>query len=104
MATFKKIACKKLGVNFSECTEIVTTPLVEPKESQILVKMSVVGINASDINFTNGLYFNTPAKPPFDCGFEGIGHVTAVGSLLTSKFHVGDVVYVISTCRVFSYF
>lgn len=96
---YKKIVCKKLGTNFKECTEIVSVPLKAPSDSQIVVRMSSVGINASDINFTSGHY--TPgaaSRIPFDCGFEGIGTVTAVGAQLASKFSPGDLVYVMSTC------
>jgi len=98
MSTFKKIVCKKLGTNFSECTEIVTESLKEPTANQLLVKISAAGINASDINFTSGHYSSGAAKLPFDCGFEGIGTLAAVGSSLQDKFKVGEAVIVLSTC------
>lgn len=97
MSTYKKIVCKKLGTNFAECTEIVAETINDPEATQLRVKITAVGINASDINFTSGRYSAGKAKVPFDCGFEGIGTVSAVGSDLQSKFKVGEAVAVLSS-------
>lgn len=97
MSTFKKIVCTKLGTKFAECTEIVSAPLKDPSPKQVLVRISTVGINASDINFTSGHYTGSATKLPFDCGFEGVGTVTAVGTELQDKFKPGDAVVVQST-------
>jgi NADPH:quinone reductase-like Zn-dependent oxidoreductase len=97
MSSIKKIVCTKLGSKFEESTEIVTVPLKEPERSQVLVKLEAMGINASDINFTSGHYFSSPPQMPFDCGFEGIGTVVAVGDDLKQKFQQGDAVYVMSS-------
>jgi NADPH:quinone reductase-like Zn-dependent oxidoreductase len=42
----------------------------------------VLGINASDINFTAGRYFPDPKKIklPFDCGFESLGKIVFAGA------------------------
>ena len=42
----------------------------------------MLGINASDINFTAGRYFPDPKKIklPFDCGFESLGKVVYAGA------------------------
>jgi hypothetical protein len=93
--SFKKIVCKKLGTNFAECSEIVTNSLKEPASNQVRVKVSACGVNASDINFTSGHYTAGASKLPFDCGFEAIGTVSAVGSDLKSKFSLGDAVIVL---------
>ncbi|RHY86777.1 hypothetical protein DYB37_003275, partial [Aphanomyces astaci] len=82
---FRKIVCTKLSTEFRAATEIVTIPrsslTVAP--GTVLIKNVVVGINASDINYTNGKY-NPGVQPPFDCGFEGgmclFGHVEEVGA------------------------
>lgn len=50
---------------------------------QLLVRRVYVGINASDVNYTAGRYLGSPAKAqallPFDCGFESVNVVAAVG-------------------------
>lgn len=102
--SYKKIVCKKLGTNFAECSEVVTAPLKEPTAGQLRVKISACGINASDINFTSGQYSAGAAKVPFDCGFEAIGVVSAVGADLKQKFAAGDAVVVLSSFSVGSHF
>lgn len=69
MVQSRKIVCKKLSTNFRECTEIVKFELPTLKSDQVLVQVKYVGINASDINYTNGAYL-PGVQPPFDCGFE----------------------------------
>ncbi|ETW00414.1 hypothetical protein H310_07051 [Aphanomyces invadans] len=78
---FRKIVCTKLSTDFRGATEIVTVPRASLKVTPgtVLIKNVVVGINASDINYTNGKY-NPGVQPPFDCGFEGVGHVEEVGA------------------------
>lgn len=102
--SYKKIVCKKLGTNFAECSEVVAAPLKEPSAGQLRVKISACGINASDINFTSGQYSVGAAKVPFDCGFEAIGVVSAVGNDLKEKFAAGDAVVVLSSFSVGSHF
>lgn len=87
---FRKIVAKAIGTNFREVTEVVEVPLTLPKGDDVLVRTAYVGINASDINFTNGVYL-PGVKPPFDVGFEAIGEVAAVGPSV-SGLGVGDAV------------
>lgn len=90
-ATYKKIICRKLSVNLREATEVIEVPF--PKElrpSEVLVKNKFVGINASDINFTAGIY-QPDVKVPFDCGFEALGEVVSVGAKV-KLFKPGDAV------------
>ncbi|DAZ97611.1 TPA: hypothetical protein N0F65_002230, partial [Lagenidium giganteum] len=74
----RKIVCKKLSTNFRECTEIVSFDVPQLRQNEVLVQTKYVGVNASDINYTNGAYL-PGVKPPFDCGFEAVGIVVDVG-------------------------
>lgn len=69
MVKSRKIVCQKLSTNFRECTAIVEHELRPLKAGEVLVQTKYVGINASDINYTNGAYL-PGVQPPFDCGFE----------------------------------
>jgi len=87
---------KKLSSNFKEAT-VVETATIDPstlKSHQLIVRNHVVGINASDVNFTAGRY-KPGLSPPFDCGFEAISEVVAVGKEV-SGFNKGDAVGVTS--------
>ncbi|GAB9475369.1 alcohol dehydrogenase [Globisporangium polare] len=90
MVQSRKIVCKKLSTNFRECTEIVKFELPTLKNDQVLVQVKYVGINASDINYTNGAYL-PGVQPPFDCGFEAVGVVIEVGPGV-KKLKKGDAV------------
>lgn len=94
--TYRKLVVKKLSNNFREATEIRTAKLAETLQSlqpqEVLVRYHYWGINASEINFTDGFY--TPnLQPPFDAGLEGLGVVMAVGDAV-QKFRLGDKVTV----------
>uniref|UniRef100_A0ACD5TSC3 Uncharacterized protein n=1 Tax=Avena sativa TaxID=4498 RepID=A0ACD5TSC3_AVESA len=60
----------------------------EPKDGEIRVKNTAVGVNFIDVYFRKGVY---PAPLPFTPGMEAVGVVTAVGPGLTGR-KVGDVV------------
>jgi NADPH:quinone reductase-like Zn-dependent oxidoreductase len=70
--SFKKIQCHTLSPNFRQATRVVNVQLTDPVDDQVTIRVLYVGINASDINFTNGKYLKD-ARPPFDCGFEAVG-------------------------------
>ncbi|KAJ0395025.1 hypothetical protein P43SY_003238 [Pythium insidiosum] len=74
----RKIVCKKLSTKFRECTAIETHELRAPAAGEVVVQVRYVGINASDINYTNGAYL-PGVQPPFDCGFEAVGVVVETG-------------------------
>lgn len=74
VTTFRRLVCKKLTSKFSDAVVIEESEIPQLAPGQVLVKNRYVGINASDINFTAGMYDPT-AKPPFDTGFEAIGEV-----------------------------
>jgi len=69
MVKSRKIVCQKLSTNFRECTAIVEHELRALKTGEVVVQTKYVGINASDIHYTNGAYL-PGVQPPFDCGFE----------------------------------
>lgn len=78
--TYKRIMCHTLSTDFRKSTEIVEVAfpaLLGQKD--VVVQNHFLGVNASDINFTNGRYDPT-ARPPFPCGFESLGKIKAVGS------------------------
>src|SRR5579863_2824896 len=69
-----------------EVMQLTELPVPQPKPNEVLVKVSVAGVNAIDGYFRDGRY-RTPL--PFIPGQEGAGVVTAVGGRAkTAK--VGD--------------
>lgn len=89
--SFKKIIAEKYSTNFRDATRIVVATLpTEIRPTELLVRNRYVGINASDINFTAGIY-QPDVRPPFDCGFEALGEVAAVGKAVKG-IRCGDVV------------
>mmetsp|Transcript_59455 Transcript_59455/g.124243 ORF Transcript_59455/g.124243 Transcript_59455/m.124243 type:complete len:347 (-) Transcript_59455:105-1145(-) len=90
---FRKIVVERLSSNFREATKIVTYNLAQkPNPGHIFVRNVLCGINASDINFTNGKYM-PGLQPPFDAGFEAVGRVASIGDGVTG-LKIGDpVVY-----------
>lgn len=78
--------------NFSRKIFFVAQP------NEVVVQNVVLGINASDINFTAGRYFSDQKsiKLPFDCGFESLGKVVHVGSAV-KRVKKGDYVLISGT-------
>ncbi|KAI8984178.1 orotate phosphoribosyltransferase [Mycotypha africana] len=85
---FRKIQAVEVGNDFRKVTKVVTVHyqdfLAHLKSNNIIVKNYYVGINASDVNFTNAKYIRD-IKPPFDVGFEALGEIVAVGSNVPSE-------------------
>ncbi|EQC42664.1 hypothetical protein SDRG_00392 [Saprolegnia diclina VS20] len=90
--SYRKIVCTELSTNFRAATTIVTAPVagLVAAAHTVVVKNHYLGINASDINFTNGKYL-PGVTPPFDVGFEAVGEVVAVGPKV-KHLKVGDAV------------
>lgn len=63
-------------------------PIPTPGTSQVLVRIRYAGVNASDVNITSGIYFQT-TDPPYDLDIEAAGHVVAIGPGVT-QFKEGD--------------
>ncbi|KAI8139022.1 hypothetical protein BJV82DRAFT_501078, partial [Fennellomyces sp. T-0311] len=80
--TFRKVQAIEIGNDFSKVTRVVTVnynDLVNTlKPGHVIVKNLYLGINASDVNYTNAKYI-PDIKPPFDVGFEALAQVVAVG-------------------------
>ncbi|MBA0675675.1 hypothetical protein Goari_017204, partial [Gossypium aridum] len=63
--------------NFRDATHIISAPLRLPLESdQVLLKVIYAGVNAGDVNFSAGRYFQGTKKDP---GFEAVGIIAAIG-------------------------
>ncbi|KAL0145190.1 hypothetical protein V8B55DRAFT_1459338 [Mucor lusitanicus] len=90
--TFRKLQAFEVGNDFNKVTKVVSVSykdlIQNLKPNSVVVKNFYVGINASDINFTNGKYI-PGIKPPFDVGFEALGEIVAVGSNV-SKDKIGS--------------
>ncbi|KAJ3104958.1 Prostaglandin reductase 3 [Phlyctochytrium planicorne] len=82
-ATFQKWTVHTLSQKFEEATKldtVQTAKVVEAlKPHEVLIRNHYVAINASDINYTAGRY-DPRLRPPFDCGFESLGEIVAVGA------------------------
>lgn len=70
----------KLTPKFRDATRVVELPLsaLRPSAQQVLVRVHYAAVNASDVNFTAGVYL-PGIKPPLPCGMEGLGEIVAVG-------------------------
>ncbi|XP_068320021.1 uncharacterized protein [Pyrus communis] len=88
--SFEKLVVHTLSHNFRNATSIVRAPLRLPIEPHsVLVKIIYAGVNASDVNYSSGRYFSgktkdTESRLPFDCGFEAVGIIAAVGDFVTN--------------------
>lgn len=93
----RKVVVHTLSPDFQTATTIVSFPVMKhPPPGTILVKNIYVGVNASDVNFTSGMYQKverhmSKQKMPFDCGFESCGLCVAVASDV-SDFRPGEAV------------
>jgi NADPH:quinone reductase len=69
-----------------EVMELADAPTPQPKPTEVLVKVSVAGVNSIDAQFRDGR-LRTPL--PFVPGQEGVGVVRAVGAQ-TKTVKIGD--------------
>ncbi|CAB4290467.1 unnamed protein product [Prunus armeniaca] len=88
--SFEKLVVHTLSHNFRNATGTVRAPLRLPIiPHHVLVKVIYAGVNASDVNYSSGRYFGGSNKDlesrlPFDCGFEAVGIIAAVGESVTN--------------------
>lgn len=78
--TYRRWEVQRLSREFAEAAALVATPLpAAPREGHVIVRRHVVGINASDTNFTSGMYHASAREAqnalPFTAGFESVGVV-----------------------------
>uniref|UniRef100_K3WRT0 Enoyl reductase (ER) domain-containing protein n=1 Tax=Globisporangium ultimum (strain ATCC 200006 / CBS 805.95 / DAOM BR144) TaxID=431595 RepID=K3WRT0_GLOUD len=90
MPSFRKLQVHSFSSDFRGATQIVEEPeLPTPRAGHVVVQNHYVGINATDVNVTNGGYGNTTL--PFGCGLEAVGVVALVAEDVTDV-SVGDAV------------
>ncbi|KAE8667868.1 ARP protein (REF) isoform 2 [Hibiscus syriacus] len=82
---FKKLVVHSFSHHFRDATHVISAPLRLPLESdQVVLKVIYAGVNAGDVNYSAGRYFQGNKKDissllPADAGFEAVGIVAAVG-------------------------
>mgnify|MGYP005752947607 CR=1 FL=1 len=69
----KEVIFEKTGLP-SEVLELKESPMPQPKEGQVLIKVTARNINPSDIMFIRGMYGIAPVLPS-SAGFEAAGVV-----------------------------
>lgn len=67
--------------------ELIDLPLPEPKQGEVRVKFTSIGLNRADLLYPHGRYFVKPTQGS-RLGFEGAGFIDACDS--DSVFKVGD--------------
>ena len=90
--TYKKLVANQISSDFKSAIEIITVPLPEPGDNEIIIQNKFAGVNAGfDTLLCQGKipYFNP--TPPFELGVEAVGEVVAVGQNITT-FKRGDAV------------
>lgn len=87
--SYRELLCTKLSTNFREATEIVTHPqLPTASAGHVVVRNKFLGVNATDINVTNGVFNDNP--PPFGTGLDAAGTVVEVGAGVAGDYVVYD--------------
>ncbi len=90
MPTVRKLVATQLTPDFRQSARLVEEEVSGPGPGEVLVRNTVAGVNASDVNMTAGRY-QPGVEPPFDLGFEAAGVVEAVGDGVEG-LSVGDAV------------
>ncbi|CAI5707656.1 hypothetical protein KXD40_008300 [Peronospora effusa] len=89
MSSFKSVQVHTKSKDFRAATKIIdVAEIPTPADGNVVVKNHFLGINATDINLTAGAYMHA-LSPPFGCGLEAAGIVSAVGEGVTDV-KVGD--------------
>lgn len=85
----KAIAVK----SFKAMPELIEVAAPQPKQNEVLVRLSIAGMNPFDWKVADGMLDGqVPATFPLVLGFDGAGTVEAVGAG-TKRFRVGDQVF-----------
>ncbi|KAH7461281.1 Prostaglandin reductase-3 [Phytophthora ramorum] len=91
MPSYKRLEVHTKSTDFRAATRLVEgSELPTAHANSIVVKNHFVGINATDVNVTNGVYTGQ-LPPPFGCGLDAVGVVLQVGEGV-SDVKVGDAV------------
>ncbi|RLN25747.1 hypothetical protein BBJ28_00004653 [Nothophytophthora sp. Chile5] len=91
MPSYKRLEVHTKSTDFRAATRLVEeAELPTAHANAVVVKNHYVGINATDINVTNGAYTG-PLPPPFGCGLDAVGIVLEVGEGVTTV-EVGDAI------------
>lgn len=80
----KALTFSKFGT--SDVLEYIDIPTPEIKENEVLVKMTAIGLNYSDIYRRRGNY-HLKGEPPYIAGYEGAGIIKLSNS---TKYKIGD--------------
>jgi len=79
--------------SFKSAPEFIDVPTPQPKPDEILVRLSVAGINPFDWKIADGMLDGqVPHTFPLVLGFDGAGTVEATGPT-AKRFKVGDQVF-----------
>jgi NADPH:quinone reductase-like Zn-dependent oxidoreductase len=91
MPSYWRLNVHELSADFRRATRLVeVSDLPKAAADTVVVKNHYVGINATDVNITSGMYTGD-LPPPFGSGLDAVGVVTEVGvNVLDVK--VGDAV------------
>ncbi|RLN59902.1 hypothetical protein BBJ29_001914 [Phytophthora kernoviae] len=82
MPPFRRIQVHTWSTNFRKATKIVESPeLPIATAGHVVVRNHFLGINATDINITNGGFGRNSL--PINCGLEAVGVVTSVANDVT---------------------
>ncbi|KAG7379999.1 Prostaglandin reductase 3 [Phytophthora pseudosyringae] len=91
MPSYKRLEVHTKSTDFRAATRLVDeSELPKASAGHIVVKNAYVGINATDVNVTNGAYTGA-LPPPFGCGLDAVGVVVEVGEGVTGV-KVGDAI------------
>jgi NADPH:quinone reductase len=85
----------------AEVLKIEESPLVEPKEGEVRLKVAAIGLNRAEVMFRQGQYLEPPVLPS-RLGYEAAGVVDAVGPGV-SAVKIGDRVSTIPSFSVGAY-
>ncbi|MSN26900.1 MAG: zinc-binding dehydrogenase [Geobacter sp.] len=85
----------------AEVLKIEESPLVEPREGEVRLKVEAIGLNRAEVMFRQGQYLETPELPS-RLGYEAAGIVDAVGPG-TSDIKIGDRVSTIPSFSMGAY-
>ncbi|KAE8880069.1 hypothetical protein PF002_g20741 [Phytophthora fragariae] len=91
MPSYKRLEVHTKTTDFRAATCLVEEPeLPKASANSVVVKNHYVGINATDVNVTDGAYTGS-LPPPFGCGLDAVGVVLDVGEGVTDV-KVGDAI------------